>query len=401
MALPRYEGPVRFAYESPVLHSGPGCVGQVGPELDRHGLERAAVVSGQTVGTTNEVMEPVREGLGDRLVVELAETSPKKRLDTALEVAETAREHDVDVLVGVGGGSSLDVATVASLLVRDDRSASAIGTEFAETGTLSPPEGGPIPTVAVPTTLAGADVSMMAGLTASPDSGLVSEPVSGGVGGESLMPLAVAIDPELVATTPHSVLAASAMNGFDKGIETVYARTATPVTDATATHGLSLLRHGLPALEGGDPESVQSVTDGILLVQYGISRTDGSTLSLIHAFGHGLTRAYPIQQGTAHGVIAPHALAYLFDEVDGRRALLAAALGQPDTPDPAAAVVHEVRTIRDELGLPSRLRDLEGTDRSDFGEIARWVLEDSLMAFGPPGLEPDEDDIVEILEAAW
>uniref|UniRef100_UPI000AF0170A iron-containing alcohol dehydrogenase n=1 Tax=Halarchaeum acidiphilum TaxID=489138 RepID=UPI000AF0170A len=50
-----------------------------------------------------------------------------------------------------------------------------------------------------------------------------------------------------MATTPDRVLCASAMNGFDKGIETLYARAATPVTDGTAARGLALLREALPS----------------------------------------------------------------------------------------------------------------------------------------------------------
>lgn len=401
MAATRYHDPVRFAYQPPTLLSGPGCVGELDTELERHGLERALVVTGSTVGETEAVMEPVRSGLGPRLLEVLDVTTPKKRLATAAAVADRARTLDADVLVGVGGGSSLDVTTVASMLAVDGRDATAAGEELEDTNTISLPDADPLPVVAVPTTLAGADLSMMAGITAHPDGGLVGEPTGGGVSGQALMPLAVAMDPELVATTPHRVLAASAMNGFDKGIETLYSQAATPVTDATATHGLSLLRHSLPALDDGDLETVGAVTDGILLVQYGISRASGSTLSLIHAFGHGLTRAFPIQQGAAHAVVAPHALATLFDRVDGRRALLADALGKPSTADPAAAVVDEVRAVRDGMGLPGRLRDLEGTSTERFEDIATWVLADSLMANTPPGLDLDHEEVVAVLEAAW
>jgi alcohol dehydrogenase len=217
------------------------------------------------------------------------------------------------------------------------------------------------------------------------------------------MPAAVCYDPELIATTPRSVLAASAMNGFDKGIETLYAATATPITDATASHGLGLLTEALRAFGNGDddPWVYQSLTQGIMLVQYGISRADGLTLSLIHAFGHGLTRTYEVQQGAAHAVVAPHALSYLFEQVDGRRSLLAESLGVGTEADPAAAVVGRVSDVVTALGLPTRLRDVAGPDREEFPGVADAVLEDSFMANAPPGLEPTRDDIVGVLESAW
>jgi len=393
----------RFEYEPGVLRYGTGCVAAIADELAEHGLERALVVCGSTVGSTPDVIDPVTEGLGERLAGVFAETTPEKRLETAVAGLESMREHDADVLVSLGGGSSLDVAKVISALSVDDRSPVEVGRELAETGSISVPLGPLSPIVAVPTTLAGADQSVAAGVTASPSSGLVDEPVGGGVFDPRLMPRAVLYDPALVATTPTPILAASAMNGFDKAIETLYARNATPVTDATAVRGLRLLREGLPRLgeDDIDEATLTPVVEGILLAQYGVSRPDGTTLSVIHAFGHGLTRSYDVQQGVAHAIVAPRVLRYLFDTVGARRELLADALGVDDAPDPAAGVVDAVEEVRDAMGLPSRLRDVDGPEREEFPEVAQAILDDSFMKNAPPGLEATHDEVVAVLERAY
>jgi alcohol dehydrogenase class IV len=395
--------PFRFDYDAPVLRFGRGSVADLGDELARQQLDKAFVVAGETVGTTPAVIDPVREGLGDRLAGVFAETTPEKRLATAFDAADRFADLGADAFVAVGGGSSIDVAKVASVLAAGDRSREAAGTEFGERGTVSVPDGDLPPVVAVPTTLAGADISQVAGITASPESGLVGEERSGGVGDRRLMPAAVFHDPELAATTPASVLAGSAMNGFDKGIETLYAANATPVTDATAGRGLGLLARGLRDLgeNGPSPETLEPVLEGLALVQYGISRPDGSTLSLIHAFGHGLTAGYEVQQGVAHAVVAPHVLEFLFDEVDGRRDLLADALGVGDADDPADAVVEEVAAVRDALGLPTRLRDVDGPEPGDFPAVAEHVVADSFAANVPAALDLTTDDVEAVLDAAW
>jgi alcohol dehydrogenase len=388
----------RFEYAPATLRAGPGAVDALADELDPD--ERALVVCGETVGSTPAVLDPVREGLGDRLADVFAGTTPAKRLGTAYDALAAMREADADVLVGLGGGSSLDVATVAALLAATDREPAAVGRELVETGTITF-EGTPAPLVAVPTTLAGADLSQVAGVTADPATCPIAEAASGGVSDPALMPRAVVADPELVATTPDAVLRASAMNGFDKGVETLYAATATPVTDATARRGLALLADALPRLgERVDAARLEPVVEGLLLVQYGVSRPDATTLSLIHAFGHGLTRTTPLQQGVAHGIVAPHALRYLFDHVDGRRDLLADALvGGAD--DPAAAVVTAVERVRDGLGLPTRLRDVDGPDPETFPAVAEAVLADAFVANAPPGLDPTVEELVGVLEAAY
>jgi alcohol dehydrogenase len=393
----------RFEFDAPVLRSGSGAAGEVGAELAEHGFERALVVCGSTVGRTPAVVDPVEAGLGDRLVGVFAETTPEKRLATAYDGLAAARRNDADVLVGLGGGSSLDVAKVVSLLSADDREPEAVGRELAETGTISAPSDPLLPVVAVPTTLAGAGISNGAGVTASPASGLVSNPANGGVSDPRLMPAAVVYDSRLFATTPRRVLAASAMNGFDKGIEALYARNRTPVTDATAARGLELLTPGLRRLgtEQVDDVVLDPVVEGTMVVQYGVSRPDGTMLSILHAFGHGLTRAYDVQQGAAHGVVAPHVLRYVFDEVDGRRELLADALGVGDASDPAAAVVERVETVRDALSLPTRLRDVEGPEPDEFESVAEAVVADSFVANAPPGLDPTVADVVAVLREAY
>ena len=217
------------------------------------------------------------------------------------------------------------------------------------------------------------------------------------------MPAAVVADPELAATTPESVLAGSAMNGFDKGLETLYAANATPVTDATASRGVGLLADGLRELgdTGPTPETMAPVLEGLLLVQYGISRPDGTTLSLAHAFGHGLTRTGTLQQGIAHAVVAPHVLDYLFEAVDGRRDLLADALGVGNADDPAAAVVRAVEAVRDALDLPSRLRDVDGPEPAAFPAVAEATAGDGFVANAPADLAFTAEDAEAILDAAW
>jgi len=393
----------RFDYNPSMLRYGSGGVEDLSEELDILGYDRALVVCGSTVGSTPAVIDPVMDGLEEKLVGVFAETSSEKRLETAYNGLEVMETNEADVLVSLGGGSSLDVAKVISVLAADDRDPQDVGQELAERGSISIPSDPLAPIVAVPTTLAGADLSIVAGVTASPTSELVDESASGGISDPRLMPQSVFYDPELFATTPNRILAASAMNGFDKGLETVYARNSTPITDATATRGLRLLEEGLRLLgdQSVTEEVLESVVEGIILVQYGISRRGETTLSIIHAFGHGLTRTYEVQQGAAHGIVAPHVLRYLFENVDGRRELLAEAFGVDDRPDTAGAIVESVEQVRDALGLPAQLRDVDGPDPAEFPEVAAAIRSDSFMMNVPRGLDPTTDEIEAVLEDAY
>jgi alcohol dehydrogenase len=231
-----------------------------------------------------------------------------------------------------------------------------------------------------------------------------SDPPSGGVRDPRLMPTALFYDADRYRTTPTSVLAASAMNGFDKGVEMLYSPLSTPITDGTAARGLGLLRSGLGTVreEPMDGDRLADVLAGIVCVQYGLAGAEGYRASIIHAFGHGFSHGFDVHQGTIHGVVAPHVLRYVFDRVEGRRDLLASALDVADAgTDPADAVIDAVAGVRDDLGLPRRLRDVDAVERSDLPAVAGAIREDDLLGVAPERIDPSVDDIEAVLDRAW
>lgn len=384
---------------------GRGRVAALGKRLAERGIDDALVVCGSNTGANDDLMEPIREGLGDRLAGVFDGATPDKRVETAVDVLDARDAVGADALVGVGGGANLDIARQATLLAADGRSLDDLRAD-AEAGPdalgdLAPEADPVLPFVAVPTTLAGADISTGGSLevlsaAASP----TGQPAT--VSGTGAWPVVDVADPALFETTPPSALAGSAMNGFDKGIETPYARDASPVSDAAAVHGLRLLSDALPRVAGDRPggaAAMDRAVVGALLVQL------DRKVSVIHAFGHGFARRYDVQQGAVHAAVAPHALAFLFDEVDASRRALAAGLGVPtsgrDDDAVAAGVVEAVTAVRDALDIPTRLRDLPETDADDLPAIAGFVVDDPPMARAPAGLDATTEDIRGVLRAAW
>ncbi|WP_049894291.1 iron-containing alcohol dehydrogenase family protein [Salinarchaeum sp. Harcht-Bsk1] len=398
-------GPFRLDYDPGAIRYGAGATASLSDDLAEMGFDRALVVTGTTIGETAAVMDPVSSGLGDRLAGVFAETTPEKRLSTAVAGAAAARERDADVLVAVGGGSSIDTAkAIATVRTRDD-DPQALGAEFAERQTLTVPDD-PLPIVAVPTTFAGADFTIGAGLSASPAAGdLVDAEVAGGLGGTQLGPVEAVYDPEVVATTPRSILAGSAMNGFDKAIETLYSRHATAITDATATRGVRRFREGLLAFgeagSGDYHDGVPAAVEGLLLAQYGISRTDCTTMSVIHAAGQAVSARGDVQQGVAHAICAPHLLEHLLETAAVRIGLVANAFGVADGADPETSIVDELVAVRDALGVTTALRDVPGIDREDLPEIAAAVADHRFVANGPADYEPTAPSLEAVLDAAW
>ncbi len=387
-----------FTYRGCDILYGRGRAGELGEILVDYGLERALVVCGSNVGANEALMGPITEGLGDRLAGVFDGTTPAKRVGTAYDAVDRMRELDADVLIGVGGGSSLDIARQASVLAADDRSREDLE-EAARDGSLSAPEDVDpvVPTIVVPTTFAGADVSAGGSLVVlSAEESPTGQPITTS---REAMPIANVADPDAFATSPLGVLEGSAMNGFDKGIETLYARAGTPFSDATAIHGVRYLRNSLPQLSEADPAALDRAVVGILLVQY------ERRASVIHAFGHAFSRRYPVQQGDVHAVIAPHALRYVLEEVPRIRWKLAAAFGvdagDHDGEALVDAIVEEVTRVRDGLDVPRNAGDLEGSDPDDIPALAEFTMNDWMMPQAPEELEPTAEELEAVLEKAW
>lgn len=397
-----------FDYQPGAIHCRRGCVADLGAILDERELDRALLVTGRTVGSTSAVMDPVRDGLGDRLAATFAETTPAKYLSTALDAAERADEVDADVLVAVGSGSSLDTAKAVSTLRSHDESPAYVARTAVDEGALSVvEEGTPTPIVVVPTTLAGADLSVIAGvkLTLTPGDAPDTDHLNAALLDRRLMPTALCYDSALFRTTPESVLTASAMNGFDKAVEMLYSRFATPITDATGVRAVRLLRSGLPALNDDrmDESAVQDVLSGIVAAQYGISTPGSYRASILHSFGHGVAHDFEVHQGVAHGIVAPHVLRYVFEHGEWRPGLFAEAFALPEeSPDAVAeGVVTAVSDLRDALGLPDRLRAVDGLTRADLDHVAEEIAGDYLVDSAPVGVDPSVTEIRTILDAAW
>lgn len=376
---------------------GRDCVTQLEDAVTANGCSRALIVCGSNTGANDKLMDPIRSGLGDTYIDTFAQTTPDKLADTVYAGIERMNEVEPDVLVGVGGGSSLDIARQMSVFAADGRPLSAF-VDAAKEGNPEYPDPGEDLTdvVTIPTTFAGADISNGGSMEVLPaDDSPTGQPIR--VNG-NVMPFSMFYDPNLFETSPMGALAGSAMNGFNKGLETLYAGTATPITDSTAIHGLRLLHDSFPKLPD-DAKAMDRAVTGIILVQF------QRQTSIIHAFGHGFSRRYPLQQGVIHAVMAPYILQYLFNTIDARRELLAEGLNIPSgsmsDSDLATEIVRKVTKVRDSLGLPSNLKEIDPVDPDDFPAIAEFIVEDIPDKRAPTGLDPSPDDIESVLENAW
>ena len=384
----------QIQFKTPSILFGMDAINQIGQEARKLGAGRVLLVTGPRVKAAGILEKALSFLKGDSLSVEVAvedRDTPEPATTVVEEVAEIARKGNFDVIIGLGGGSILDVAKMASaLLTNPGKTADYFGKEKV-------PKRGK-PTIIVPTTAGtGAEVTKHA-IFLDRESN-----VKKAVASTNLLPDVAIVDPMLTVSCPPPVTASAGIDAFLHAAEPFLSKMANPITDAMSLEAISITSRWLgPAFADGQDldaryyMSLGSVMSGIVL--------NNSGTSLVHAM------AYPVggEYHTPHGVTLSALVVACFDYVrvskQEKMVRLARAMGEPVDGLPpreaSARALDAIRHLIQSVGLPASLRDLKITDT---GKIPRWAVEAHkerrLLSRSPRNLSVE--DIQKIYEKAF
>lgn len=257
------------------------------------------------------------------------------------ECAELIRKNNSDVIVALGGGSTLDLAKAASIAVNDI-------SEYLGTGKSIPEKH--IPIIAVPTTSGtGSEVTCVSVLTDR------KRGTKAPIASDCFYPKVALIDPELTLTVPPEVTASTGMDVLCHAVEGYWSKGHQPVCDALAVNAIRLVFEYLPIAyeDPNDRYAREKMSEASVLagLAFALPKTTSS-----HACSYLLTNIYHIPHGEACGLTLDH-----FTRINGadkRTEELAVLLGYKSTDDLADAIYE----LKKELGLRTSLADLKLND---------------------------------------
>ncbi len=332
------------------------------------------------------------------------EAAPELPLEQVPVAADVARRHRADVVLGLGGGSCLDLAKVVALLLAHGGQP---GDYYGEG--LVP---GPVaPVVAVPTTAGtGSEVTPVAVVTDP------SRTIKVGISSPHLIPAVAVCDPELTVSCPRAVTAAAGADALTHGIEAFTAVRRPP------TAGLSHERVFVGANVLTDLFALEAIRAVAAHLQRSCDVPDDldarsgmmrGALAGGFAFGTAGTAAahalqYPIgalthtSHGAGVGTLIPYVMAFNAAERIEKLAETARALGADQgESDPAALARAAVRAVADLLaavGIPRTLADL-GVPADRLADMARDAMSARRLVENNP--RPlDEESALALLRAA-
>jgi len=374
--------------QPPHIVFGNGCAPQCAEFLAQHGVKRALLVSSSPVLLTLGNVTAALEKSG--VTVVFAPTVDREPTHELFEyILSVARAEKIDGVLGIGGGSAIDVAKLVAALARGKQTAPEVfGINLLLCREL--------PLVCLPTTAGtGAEVSPNAILLDEADE------LKKGVVSPHLVPDAAFVDPLLTISVPPAVTAATGLDALTHCIEAYANKFAHPIVDTYALQGIKLISQNLVRAvhNGNDVEARAALALGSL---YGGLCLGPVNTAAVHALAYPLGGRFHIAHGVSNALLLPHVLRFNFSAAPRRYAEISVALGvERNCSDLGTAErgVEFLSQLSRDCGVPQRLADL-GIPRTSILEMAKAAMKVTRLLKNNPR-ELSEVDAVSIYEAAY
>lgn len=372
--------------QKPVTYFGVGAVSKLGEIAKQLGAKKALIVTDSFIAksemTANISSVLKRSGLEVSVFDGVTPNPTTACVDAGSDFAATA---GADLLIALGGGSSMDTAKGVSLGARNPERGIGLDytTNFKHSG---------IPIIAIPTTAGtGSEVNAFGVITDE------ATHVRFYVGHSSALAKAAILDPELTLGLPPKSTAATGMDALVHAVESYISKRNNPYSDGIAFQTVEMVSKHLEKAfnNGSDIEARSQMLLASHIVGVGFSHTG---LGLVHGIGHSLGGHFNIPHGVALCLVLEEVLRYNAKHVTDRLAKLSFALGvgRTDLDDKSNCelAIQEIARLAKSVGLGGKLSDF-GISESDLELVAKTAIDDAVTLNNP--IEPKFEDVMGIL----
>ncbi len=335
---------------------GLGEVKNVGIELSKLGANRVLIISDEGVikaGIIQPILSSIKELSLPTSIFSDVKSNPIS--DNVDQAASLIKSDACNVIVAVGGGSSLDTAKAASIVATN-------GGKTNDYDGWVEPKTDPLPIIAIPTTAGtGSEVSNWA---------VISDPKShrkSAIGGFKMAPRLAILDPELTFSLPSSLTAYTGLDALTHAIEAYTSRLANPLSDGLALSAISMIGNSLlSAYQSPRDEKARSnmlVASSMAAIAFNMA-----DLGAVHSVGEAIGGEYNLHHGLACGSALPAVVAFNMPAAPQKYADVAHALGRQD--GDAYTAVKQITKV---LNIPS-LKEI-GIIQEDIPRLAKAAFD--------------------------
>ena len=342
------------------IEFGAGYLNNAGAEAKKLGIRKAMIVADKGVIGVG-LVDPVENALIDEGIeyVIFDHIMPNPRDIHCVEGAEFGLKHNIDGIIAVGGGSSID-------------SAKAIGTLMTNGGTIRDWAGSDLlkyeipPLIAIPTTAGtGSEVTFDAVITDTQSSEKLN------ILDMKIAPKVALLDPQVLLGLPSHIMAACGVDAMTHAVEAYTCTVSNPHTDAYALHAIELISKNLrKAVKEPDIESCTAMMLGSTMAGIAFGYSD---VAAVHCIAEALGGRYDTPHGVANAILLPTVTAYNVPSDITKHANMAKYLGVDTTDmtelEAAYSCPKALEQLCEDVGI-QKMRDVDGIDPADFEAIA-------------------------------
>ncbi len=364
---------------------------------DRLAEEAAKLAKGRLLLVSDQVltklgtMARIKESLEAKgyRVREFTEVEPEPHIETAEALHALAKAEKFDIIVGLGGGSVMDVTklTAQTAVTGISPRNYMIKKAFAERRGL--------PMILLPTTSGtGSEVSRNIVLAVGKEKRFVTS--------QYYYPDIAIVDPILTISMPPGLTATTGIDALSHAIDGMMNLNASPVSDTLCLGGIELVGRYLrrAVADGKDLEARYHMSIAATLSMMGMTLT-GAVYS--HSVSNVLSRYKPVPHGLGCGLGLPYCMAYNTPVLGKKLAKIAIALGEStwmlSQRDAAEQAVNAVMRLTRDVGLPVTLQEVGGIKESEVEEMADIMIKQYPRPFNARPMGPEES--VKLWKNMW
>jgi len=316
--------------------------------------------------------------------------TPEPGLKLADQGVKLAKKNKSDCVIGIGGGSALDIAKAVSILLTNGGKAE----DYLGLDRIKLPG---VPKIMIPTTAGtGAEVTFTAVF--------INEKTNskGGMNGDPLYPDAAILDPALTLSLPPNVTAATGIDAFTHALEAFVSTQAHAISDIYALEAITLISNNLGAAyaNGSNLEARSAMLLGSLL---GGKALATAGVGLVHAMAYPLGGMFNTAHGLANAVLLPYVAEYNIIGSPEKFAAVARIMGYETEGLPlreaAQLAVEAIHQLNADVGIPGSLADLN-IPADSIPEMAKIALTVTRPVENNPR-KPTQEDVIAVYEAAF
>ena len=372
------------------------CVDSIGLEMDKVGGTRALVVTDEGVEKAG-LVDLVTEGMssGEAWVAGVFnEVPPHSEIRVVQDCYEKARRVGADCVISVGGGSCIDTAKAATILMVEG------GNLLDHQCAVYLPSGPMPPHISVPTTAGtGSESTLVAViLDREQEHKLIFQ-------APDLAPRVAMLDPVMTRTLPPALTASTGMDALSHCVEAFHSEMREPICDGLAAHGIRLIAKYLPVVvkRGEDIDARRYM---LIAANMGGMAFANALAGIVHAMAHSVGSSCGVSHGVANAILLPYGMEFNIEHcpeaVGPGYRMVAGAFGLDVTKDDditaCKKAIDWIRNLTSGLGLPLRLRDV-GVIESCLERVTENAMLDGSM-FNNPG-EPRYEEVLETFRRAF